>query len=99
MLILSRRPDESLHIGDHIVITVLGIKGHQVRIGIQAPKDIVIDREEVHQRKQRERTPSGPVTPIESPIGSAAREPRAVHSPSSLDPVENPVAGFSTVPP
>jgi carbon storage regulator len=54
MLILSRRPNESLCIGPDIRITVLGIKGNQVRIGIQAPKDVVVDREEVHARKQRE---------------------------------------------
>jgi len=54
MLILTRRPDESLVIGPDIVITVLGVKGHQVRLGIRAPKDVVVDREEVHARKQRE---------------------------------------------
>lgn len=54
MLILTRRPEESLHIGTDIVLTVLGIKGNQVRLGIRAPADIVIDRAEIHQRKQRE---------------------------------------------
>jgi carbon storage regulator len=54
MLILTRRPEESLHIGTDIVLTVLGIKGNQVRLGIRAPTDIVIDREEIHLRKQRE---------------------------------------------
>jgi carbon storage regulator len=54
MLILTRRPNESLYIGPDIVLTVLGIKGNQVRIGIQAPKDVVVDREEIHQRKQAE---------------------------------------------
>jgi carbon storage regulator len=56
MLILSRRPTESLVIGTDVVITVLAIKGNQVRLGISAPKDIVIDREEVHQRKLAEYT-------------------------------------------
>jgi carbon storage regulator len=55
MLILTRRPEESLHIGHDVVVTVLGIKGNQVRLGIRAPTDIVIDRDEVHLRKQRER--------------------------------------------
>jgi len=55
MLILTRRPEESLHIGNDVVVTVLGIKGNQVRLGIRAPTDIVIDRDEVHLRKQRER--------------------------------------------
>ena len=55
MLILTRRPEESLHIGNDVVVTVLGIKGNQVRLGIRAPTDVVIDRDEVHLRKQRER--------------------------------------------
>jgi carbon storage regulator len=55
MLILTRRPEESLHIGTDIVVTVLGIKGNQVRLGIQAHPDIEVDRDEVHLRKQRER--------------------------------------------
>jgi len=54
MLILSRRPDESLCIGPDITLTVLGIKGNQVRLGIHAPKNVIVDREEVHARKQRE---------------------------------------------
>jgi carbon storage regulator len=59
MLILTRRPDEALVIGPDIRITVLGIRGNQVRLGIDAPKDVIVDREEVHQRKQREQTPAG----------------------------------------
>lgn len=54
MLILTRRPEESLHIGNDVVVTVLGIKGNQVRLGIRAPTDIVIDRDEIHLRKLRE---------------------------------------------
>jgi carbon storage regulator len=54
MLILTRRPDETLFIGPDIRITVLGVKGNQVRLGIHAPKAVVVDREEVYQRKQRE---------------------------------------------
>jgi len=55
MLILTRRPEESLHVGNDVVVTVLSIKGNQVRLGIRAPTDIVIDRDEIHLRKQRER--------------------------------------------
>ena len=55
MLILTRSPEESLHIGNDVVVTVLGIKGNHVRLGIRAPTEIVIDRDEVHLRKQRER--------------------------------------------
>ena len=54
MLILTRRPDETLCIGPDITLTVLGIKGNQVRLGINAPKNVIVDREEVHQRKQLE---------------------------------------------
>jgi carbon storage regulator len=56
MLILTRRCEESVCIGAEVRITVLGIKGNQVRLGIRAPKDVVVDREEVHVRKQHEAT-------------------------------------------
>jgi len=50
MLILTRKDNESLFIGDDIEITVLGVKGNQVRIGINAPKNIDVHREEVYRR-------------------------------------------------
>jgi carbon storage regulator len=56
MLILSRRPQESLVIDRSITVTVLGIRGNQVRLGFLAPRDVVIDRAEVHQRKLAEYT-------------------------------------------
>jgi carbon storage regulator len=54
MLVLARRPTESLQIGPDITVTVLGIHGNQVRLGITAPRAIAIDRAEIHARKQRE---------------------------------------------
>jgi len=54
MLILTRRVGESLMIGDKVNVTVLGIKGNQVRIGVNAPKDVSVHREEIYQRIQQE---------------------------------------------
>lgn len=52
MLILTRRVGETLMIGDQVTVTVLGVKGNQVRMGINAPKDLAVHREEIFQRLQ-----------------------------------------------
>ncbi len=58
MLILTRRTGESLRIGDDVEVTVMAVNGSQVRIGIKAPRNIAVDREEIAERKQREREPA-----------------------------------------
>lgn len=56
MLILTRKPGESIVIGDNVTITVLGVRGNQVRLGVEAPIEISVHREEIYHRIQREKT-------------------------------------------
>lgn len=63
MLILTRRIGESLMIGDEVTVTVLGVKGRQVRLGIDAPKHVRVDREEIRRRKDAEHPDADPLEP------------------------------------
>jgi carbon storage regulator len=59
MLILSRRVGETIRIGSHIVVTFLGVNGTHVRIGVDAPRDVEVHREEIFERIKHERTTAG----------------------------------------
>ena len=59
MLILTRRVGETVMIGNEVTVTVLGVKGNQVRIGINAPKNVAVHREEIYERIKREQQGSG----------------------------------------
>ncbi len=72
MLILTRRVGETLMIGDQVSVTVLGVKGNQVRIGVNAPRDVSVHREEIYERIRHESSEEGapPPTPPEESSGS-----------------------------
>ena len=59
MLILTRRVGETLMIGDEVTVTVLGVKGNQVRLGVNAPRTVAVHREEIYERIRREQDGTG----------------------------------------
>jgi carbon storage regulator len=75
MLILTRRPAETIYIGEQVTVTVLGVVGNQVRFGIEAPRSITIDRAEIYERKKR--AAQGNVSGSGAPNGNAADHPVA----------------------
>ncbi|HSG66733.1 MAG TPA: carbon storage regulator CsrA [Gammaproteobacteria bacterium] len=64
MLILTRRVGETVVIGDDVTVTVLGVKGNQVRLGVNAPKQVAVHREEIYERIQREQADGRPVQAV-----------------------------------
>ncbi|HAY83296.1 MAG TPA: carbon storage regulator [Planctomycetaceae bacterium] len=66
MLVLSRHRDESIMIGDDIVLTIVDIRGDKVRLGIDAPQDIPVHRQEVYEAIQRENQKAAEVNPTET---------------------------------
>lgn len=77
MLILTRRPAETIYIGEQVTVTVLGVVGNQVRFGIEAPRSITIDRAEIHERKKRAAlgNANGNIAPAHGPNGNLASAP------------------------
>ena len=63
MLILTRRVGETVVIGDEVTVTVLGVKGNQVRLGVNAPREVAVHREEIFERIKRERSDDEAVQP------------------------------------
>jgi carbon storage regulator len=78
VLILTRRVGESVMIGDEVAVTVLRVKGNQVRLGVNAPKSISVQREEIFQRIKREAEQGQAAPPPED--GAEVPEPEAVHT-------------------
>ena len=71
MLILTRRVGETVMIGNDVTVTVLGVKGNQVRVGINAPKNVAVHREEIYERIKREQQGEQQGEPSSEPENSA----------------------------
>jgi carbon storage regulator len=72
MLIFTRRPGQIVTIGDDVTVTILGVKGNQVRVGINAPKNVGVHREEIYERIRREQDQNGDNGKVASLAGVVA---------------------------
>lgn len=70
MLILTRRVGETVVIGDDVTVTVLGVKGNQVRLGVNAPREVAVHREEIFERIKRERSDESQAPRVVNGAGS-----------------------------
>ncbi len=87
MLVLSRMRDEVIRIGDELTITVIDIRGDKVRLGIEAPRDVPVHRQEVYeaiQREERERRNAGTILEVDAGRVRGGQEPSAVHNPEAV---------------
>ena len=81
MLVLSRHRDESIIIGDDVVVTIVDIRGDKVRLGIQAPQDVPVHRQEVYEAIKRENEKAARLEPSDTHVIEAARmEPSDTHA-------------------
>jgi carbon storage regulator len=85
MLVLSRRPGESLTIGDDVVVTVVGVSGNQIRLGITAPREVRVLREEVYKAMQEENLAAANALDSNRKVGDAVRQLRGRKQRKSRD--------------
>ena len=80
MLILTRRIGETLMIGEEVTVTVLGVKGNQVRIGVNAPREVPVHREEIFERIRREESSAGPAAGADADFEAERARPAIARS-------------------
>ena len=95
MLVLSRYRDESIYIGDDIVVTVVDVRGDRVRLGIQAPPNVSVHRQEIYDAIMREKKDPQPPKTSEAPLERKLMSRRSQALPVDID---TPAVGFGGIP-